>query len=167
MVPPAPDSPAPDSTEPPSARCGLVPASEGSPPMSICITLGLASITATMEDNPTARDFLSLLPLTVTLRDFSPAEKISGGLPRRLSEEDAPASGAGAIGDIAYYAPWANMAFYRGRGPVARGVVKIATITAGIEALNQPGSQDATISRADAGARDGRPPVAGGTAICR
>ena len=104
---------------------------------------------ATLEDNPTARDFVSLLPLTVTLRDFSPAEKVSGTLPKRLSEEGAPATDAGAVGDIAYYAPWGNIAFYRGRGPDASGVIKIARITSGIGALNQPGQVRVTISRAN------------------
>ena len=117
--------------------------------MTIHIAIGSASMAATMEDDPTARDFVSLLPLTVTLRDFSPAEKVSGALPKRLSEEGAPVADAGAVGDIAYYAPWGNIAFYRGRGPEASGVIKIAKITSGIEALNLPGQVRVTISRAN------------------
>jgi hypothetical protein len=113
------------------------------------IVVGSKSMAATLEDNPTARDFASLLPLTLTLRDFSPAEKVSGALPKRLSEEGAPPSAAGAVGDIAYYAPWRNIAFYRGRGPDASGVIRIARITSGMEALDQPGQVPVTISRAD------------------
>ena len=115
--------------------------------MHIRIAIGSTNMAATLEDNPTARDFVSLLPLTVTLRDFSSAEKVSGALPKRLSEEGAPATDAGALGDIAYYAPWGNIAFYRGRGPDASGVIKIAKITSGIEALNRPGEVRVTISR--------------------
>jgi hypothetical protein len=122
---------------------------EGAHHMTIHIAIGSASMAATMEDDPTARDFVSLLPLTVTLRDFSPAEKVSGALPKRLSEEGAPVADAGAVGDIAYYAPWGNIAFYRGRGPEASGVIKIAKITSGIEALNLPGQVRVTISRAN------------------
>ena len=116
--------------------------------MTLHIAIGSTSMTATLEDNPTARDFVSLLPLTVMLREFSPSEKVSGALPRRLSEEGAPATDAGAVGDIAYYAPWRNIAFYRGQGPDAAGVIKIARITSGIEALQQTGQVLVTISRA-------------------
>ncbi len=122
---------------------------EGAHRMNIHIAIGSRSMAATLEDNPTARDFVALLPLTLTLRDFSDAEKVSGALPKRLSEEGAPATDAGDVGDIAYYAPWANVAFYRGRGPDASGVIKIARITSGIDALNQPGQVRVTISRAN------------------
>ena len=115
----------------------------------IHITIGTTRMTATLEDNPTARDFASLLPLTLTLREFGAAEKVSGALPRPLSEEGAPATDAGSIGDIAYYAPWRNIAFYRGQGPDAAGVIRIARITSGIEALQQPGQVPVTITRAD------------------
>lgn len=122
---------------------------EGKHRVNIRISIGSTIMVATLEDNPTARDFAALLPLTVTLRDFSAAEKVSGALPKRLSEDGAPATNAGAIGDIAYYAPWGNIAFYRGRGPDASGVIKIAKIISGIEALNQAGNVRATISRND------------------
>ncbi|MEE4409208.1 MULTISPECIES: cyclophilin-like fold protein [unclassified Serratia (in: enterobacteria)] len=112
----------------------------------IRIAIGSTYLTATLEDNPTARSFVKLLPLTLTLKDYGDAEKISGALPRRLSQDAAPESAAGAAGDIAYYAPWGNIAFYRGRGPEAAGVIKIGKITSGIEALNQPGSMRVTIS---------------------
>jgi hypothetical protein len=125
-----------------------VPGQEGAQRVTLHIAIGSESMTATLEDNPTARDFAALLPLTVTLREFSPAEKVSGALPRRLSEEGAPATDAGAVGDIAYYAPWGNIAFYRGRGPDAAGVIKIARITSGMEALQHTGQVRVTISRA-------------------
>jgi hypothetical protein len=43
-----------------------------------------------MHDNPSSRDFLSLLPLTVTLEDYAGTEKIAR-LSKRLSTNDAPA----------------------------------------------------------------------------
>lgn len=116
--------------------------------MAVHIAIGSTSMTALLEDNATARDFASLLPLTITLREFGHAEKVSGALPKRLSEQGAPATDAGAFGDIAYYAPWGNLAFYRGQGPEATGVIKIAKITSGIEALRQAGQISVTISRA-------------------
>lgn len=58
-------------------------------------------ITATFEGNETSRDFVSLLPLTLTLKDYAATEKISD-LPRRLSTEGAPAGVKPAAGDLAY-----------------------------------------------------------------
>ena len=39
--------------------------------MKLNITVGSRTITATMEDNAAARDFLSRLPLEVTLNDYN------------------------------------------------------------------------------------------------
>ncbi len=122
---------------------------DGAQHMAIHIVIGSTTMVATMEDNPTARDFVTQLPLTLTLRDFSAAEKVSGALPRRLSQEGAPPADAGALGDIAYYAPWGNIAFYRGQGPNASGVIKIAKITSGLAALEHPGELTVTISRTE------------------
>lgn len=123
---------------------------EGSGPsgstIKISITLGTKTMVAVVRDNPTAQEFISLLPMTVTLRDFSPAEKVSRELPQALSQQGAANMDSGSVGDIAYYAPWGNIAFYRGQGPVAHGVIKIARIISGIDALNQEGSLEATIS---------------------
>ena len=44
--------------------------------LNVNITVGDRTVTATMEDNAAARDFLSRLPLEVTLSDYSNAEKI-------------------------------------------------------------------------------------------
>jgi acetyl esterase/lipase len=57
--------------------------------MSLRITIGEKVVTATLTDNETARDFVSLLPLTLTLKDYNETEKISD-LPRRLSTKGAP-----------------------------------------------------------------------------
>ncbi len=117
--------------------------------VNIRIVAGSTTMAATMDDNPTARDFVTQLPVTLTLRDLDSAEKVSGALPRRLTEAGAPARDAGSQGEIAYYAPWGNIAFYRGQGPDAAGVITIGRITSGIEAVNQQGQLTVTISRAD------------------
>ena len=73
-------------------------------------------MTATLNESKTAQDFASLLPLTLTLQDYNGTEKISD-LSRRLSTQDAPAGVDPGVGDIAYYAPWGNLAiFYRDFG---------------------------------------------------
>ena len=63
------------------------------------------AITATLVDNETSRDFVSLLPLTLTLEDYAETEKISD-LPTRLSTEGAPAGRDASVCDITYCAPW-------------------------------------------------------------
>lgn len=102
--------------------------------MEIQLTVGETVVRARMLDNATSRDFLSLLPLTLTLRDYAGTEKVSD-LPQRLSIEGAPAGVDPAIGDIAYYAPWGNLAiFYRDSG-YASGLVRLGSMESGVERL--------------------------------
>jgi hypothetical protein len=95
--------------------------------MRIRLTTADTELTATMLDNATARDFLSLLPLTLTLRDFASAEKISD-LPRSLSTEGAPTGADPEAGDLTLYAPWGNLAIFYRDAAYADGLVKIGTI---------------------------------------
>lgn len=57
--------------------------------MKIKITVGNREVTATMKDNVTTRDFLSRLPIEVTMNDYAGAEKniLSG---TAFNTEDAP-----------------------------------------------------------------------------
>jgi hypothetical protein len=103
-------------------------------------------LTATLVDSATSRDFVALLPLTLTLSDYAATEKISD-LPRRLSTEGAPAGFDPSVGDIAYYGPWGNLAiFYRDFG-YSRGVVQIGSIDSGIDALSGSKPKRVTIER--------------------
>jgi hypothetical protein len=99
--------------------CGAGKSMVGSPPpaqangvankkaedMKIRITSGEKLVTATLTDSEAARDFVSLLPLTLVLEDYAKTEKISY-LPRKLSTTGAHAGSDPSVGDIAYYAPW-------------------------------------------------------------
>jgi hypothetical protein len=58
--------------------------------MKIRIDVNGTPMTATLDDNATSRDFMSLLPLTLTLEDYNATEKISD-LPKKLSIRGAPA----------------------------------------------------------------------------
>jgi hypothetical protein len=112
--------------------------------MKIRLIIDGRSMTATLIDNPTTRDFLSLLPITLTLEDYASTEKIAY-LPRKLSAERAPAGVDPSVGDITYFAPWGNLAlFYRDFG-YARGLIKLGNIDDGAEVFNVPGSVTATI----------------------
>ncbi|MBD1835705.1 hypothetical protein H6F61_24240 [Cyanobacteria bacterium FACHB-472] len=112
--------------------------------MKIDIKVGNKVVTATLIDSKTTQDFISLLPLTLTLKDHANTEKISD-LPRRLSTEDAPPGSDPAVGDIAYYAPWGNLAMYYNDFGYSNGLIILGKIDGGIEALNVPGSVEATI----------------------
>ena len=127
-----------------STLSGLVPAEEAT--VKIRLTINGNAMTATLIDNATAKDFLSLLPMTLTLEDYAATEKISY-LPRKLSTAGAPAGSRPSVGDIAYYAPWGNLAiFYKDAG-YAQGLIQLGRIDSGIEALNIPGELKATIER--------------------
>jgi hypothetical protein len=112
--------------------------------MKIRITRKDTVLTATLVDSQTAQDFISLLPLTLTLGDYGSTEKISD-LPRRLSTEDAPEGIDPSIGDITYYAPWGNLAIFIRDFGYASGLVLLGKIDGDIEALNVPGSINVTI----------------------
>jgi hypothetical protein len=113
--------------------------------MKIRIDVDGAAVMATLDNNSqAAKDFIALLPLTLTLNDYNATEKVSD-LPRRLSTKDAPPGFDPSIGDIAYYAPWGNLAiFYKDFG-YSSGLVKLGTIDAGLDRLNAPGSLKAII----------------------
>src|SRR5690606_693898 len=63
----------------------IVQAQEGAI-MRIRLTFADQDFTATLEDNPSARDLVSMLPLDLTVGDYSTNEKIAY-LPRKLTEE--------------------------------------------------------------------------------
>jgi hypothetical protein len=69
---------------------------------SVDVTIG--------EDNPAARDFLSMLPLTLTIEEFAGREKISY-LPRDLRHRGSSGSDPES-GDLIYFVPWGNLGFY-------------------------------------------------------
>lgn len=112
--------------------------------MKIRMTVEDKALIATLEDNATSRDFASLLPLKLTLKDYAATEKIAD-LPRRLSQEGAPAGSTPSIGTIAYYAPWGNLAIFYREAAHANGLIKLGAVESGIEVLNRPGPFDVTI----------------------
>ena len=112
--------------------------------MQIRLTIDGQSTTATLMDTPTTRDFVALLPMTLTLEDYASTEKIAY-LPKKLSTQGAPPGVDPDVGDIAYYAPWGNLAiFYRDFGYSA-GLIKLGRFDAGIEALDVRGSLNVAI----------------------
>lgn len=99
-----------------------------------------------LEDNATTRDFLSMLPITLTFEDYAGSKKISY-LPRDLSTEDAPGFYNPAVGDLILYAPWGNLAvLYRDAGR-SSGPVPMGHVQSGLDLLTATdGEFEVTVS---------------------
>ena len=115
--------------------------------MKIRLKLGDRVITATLADSKATQDFISLLPLTLTLEDYAGTEKISN-LPKKLSTEGTPAGSDPSVGDIAYYAPWGNLAIYYRDFGYSSGLILLGKLDSGIEALAGRGKITVTIDLA-------------------
>ena len=93
-----------------------------------------AVLTATLDDNAATRDFVAMLPLRVTLRDYAGTEKVAD-LPKKLSTRGTPAGVDPEVGDLAYYAPWGNLAIFYRDFEYSKGLVRLGHIQSGIEKL--------------------------------
>lgn len=141
---PAPSGGHPGQPETPGGNEGGDP---GETSLKIGITVGSRTITATMEDNAAARDFLSRLPLEVTLSDYSNAEKIFYPSPALTTSKDAR-SCTPAPGDITIYVPWGNVAIFYKSGSRSNDLIRIGRIDGnGIDALGIPGSLSVRFER--------------------
>ena len=102
--------------------------------MRIRIAFADHDFTATLYDNPSARDLASMLPLDLTITDYSTNEKIAY-LPRKLTEEGSGPFGDEAPGDLCYYAPWGNLAFFHAGYRYSRGLIRLGRLDGGVEPL--------------------------------
>jgi len=93
-------------------------------------------MTATMLDNATSRDFLSMMPMILTIRDYAGTEKVSD-LPRKLSTQGAPSGSKPSVGDITLYAPWGNLTIFYKDFVYASGLIILGKIDSGIDKLSQ------------------------------
>lgn len=99
---------------------------------------GDAEIVVRVADNPTSRDFVSRLPLTLTFEEFSGREKISY-LPERLTTDGSPGS-APRNGDLIYFVPWGNLGFFYNADPGSSAdddVITIGTVESGMDQLDR------------------------------
>ncbi|NNH71754.1 hypothetical protein HLB23_18120 [Nocardia uniformis] len=103
--------------------------------MQIRLSTGAGEVTARLYDNPTARDFASLLPLTLTVHDLGGREK-AGTLPRELA--DGHGRSDYRAGQLGYWAPSHDLAVYYledGFRIPSPGIVMIGEIETGLEAI--------------------------------
>lgn len=109
--------------------------------MKIRLTTTDRTLTATLIDSQTTQDFVSLLPLTLTMNDLFGREKF-GRLPRELSEK-GERKHTYEIGEVIYWSPGHDLAIYykqAGATIPSPGTIVIAKIDSGIETLNVSGS---------------------------
>lgn len=124
------------------------PETPGETSMKVKISVGDRTITATMENNAAGRDFLSRLPLEVTLNDYNnTTEKIFYPDPA-LTTEGVARGCAPTSGDITIYAPWGNVAIFCKNWSHSNDLIKIGRIDGnGIEALTVTGDITVKIER--------------------
>jgi hypothetical protein len=112
---------------------------QGSKSMKIRVSFNNSDLTATLEDNPTARDFASLLPLEdLKIENYGNNEKISY-LPRKLTEEGSGRFGNERAGDLCYFAPWGNLAMFHAGYRWSQGLIRLGRFEGSIDPLLLPG----------------------------
>ena len=107
--------------------------------MRIRLTVDGATATATatawLYDTAAARDFASLLPITVTLHDLGGREK-AGELPRALAAGDGQSDYR--AGQLGYWAPSHDLAIYYhedGFRIPSPGIAMVGEIDSGLDAV--------------------------------
>lgn len=115
---------------------------------TIEITNGQHRWRATIADTPAGRDFLGQLPLNLSLEDYGGNEKIAD-LPQKLSRKGAPEAVTPRSGDIAYYAPWGNLAIFYADGHHSPGLIVLGRLEGDTSAFSGRRAMAVTIRRAD------------------
>jgi hypothetical protein len=113
-------------------------------------TSGDTSVDVTIdEDSPATRDFLSMLPLTLSVEEFNGREKISY-LPRELEYEGSPGSDP-EDGDLIYFVPWGNLGFYYNTEGIGYSGQRLhlGTYEASLDELEELEGDDVTVAIAD------------------
>jgi hypothetical protein len=112
----------------------------GGPDMSqtrVRFAVGGTALIVRIVENPTSRDFVSMLTLHFT--DFNAMEKM-GDLPRRLTTQGSSGSPP-ANGDLIYFVPWGNLGFFynaaRRDASFDDRVILIGTIETGHHRLSE------------------------------
>jgi hypothetical protein len=108
---------------------------QGSAPVKIRIAFNDQTMTAALEDNPSAGDFASMLPLhELEINNYADNEKIAY-LPRKLTEDGSGPFKNERPGDLCYYAPWGNLAFFYAGYHWSQGLIRLGRIDGGFDPL--------------------------------
>ena len=113
----------------------------------IKLTVNGNEVFVRLDDNVASREFLEMLPLTLTFEDFNSTEKIAT-LPSELNADGLPSGYTPEVGDFSYYAPWGNVSVFYKDFRYSNSLYKLGTIESGTEILgNMNGNFEVTIER--------------------
>jgi hypothetical protein len=96
--------------------------------MTLKITVNGTQFNATLIDNPTSRDFITMLPLSIEFKDLYHREKYAP-LSRSLNE-DTPKINNYEVGLLAYYPPSHDVVIYYAQDneQIPGGIIELARI---------------------------------------
>lgn len=106
--------------------------------MNVSFDLHDTTVMIELIEHETSHDLVQLLPRQLALEDYGSTEKISY-LPSKLSIQGQPSGYKPVKGDVAYYAPWGNLAIFCKDFSYSPGLIKLGRVTQGFETLCQPG----------------------------
>lgn len=98
-------------SQPARGQKGPVTQERESSGIRVRMIFGDREMIADLCENATANDFVSMLPLDLTIEDFGGNEKIAH-LPRKLTEEGSAPFGDERPYDLFYCVPWGNLALF-------------------------------------------------------
>lgn len=104
---------------------------------------------AELNGNDAARHLAERLPLTLTFENFGAVERISY-LKALLDLGSAPDRMTPKTGDLAYYAPWGNLAVFIGPFRLSPGLVPLGRLSPeALEAVKRSGSNPVRLEKAE------------------
>ena len=110
-------------------------------PRRISVQFGENTIVYELNDGSAADSLYEMLPLTISVEDYSTNEKIF--YPENdLDTENSPLAQAGA-GTLAYYEPWGDVVFFYGDYNENLGLFELGQVISGGELISQ---MDGTIT---------------------
>lgn len=89
-----------------------------------------------LDNNSASESLLKQLPLELRFENYGSTEKISY-LPERLNLSNAPDSCTPKTGDLTYYSPWGNLAFFCKDFRKSNGLIPLGKIVSGRENLEK------------------------------
>lgn len=115
-----------------TTKSSTVDSSNETKSTKIKLTVNDKTAAVKLLDTDATKDFISMLPLTLTFDDYNNTEKIAT-LPRNIIMGSAPRNCDPDIGTFAYYAPWGNLCVFYKDFRESDNLIPLGTFENGIE----------------------------------